>query len=90
MRFLLHLLNLVYAAQPGLVIGFHGCDASLVESLINGNTHYMAALTGINNIHQHKEKNKLSACDAVRSTFIEGSALYPAAGLQKNQIRVCI
>lgn len=26
----------MYPAKPGLVIGFHGCDAGLVQKLVNG------------------------------------------------------
>lgn len=28
----------MYPAKPGLIIGFHGCDASLAQKLVNGKT----------------------------------------------------
>ena len=89
----------MYPAKLGFVIGFHGCDASLVNRLVNVETtlkdsknQYDWLGDGIYFWDKERRKsNDLPEYDSVRCAFIEGESLYENAGFhEKNHIQICI
>ena len=68
----------LYSRRSNLVIGFHGCDQSVVEAVIAGKTELLASTNDYdwlgNGIY-----------------FWEGQELYPNAGFrEKNHIQICV
>lgn len=68
----------LYSRRSNLVIGFHGCDQSVVEAVIAGKTELLASTNDYdwlgNGIY-----------------FCEGQELYPNAGFrEKNHIQICV
>ena len=67
----------MYKNRNNLIFGFHGCDRSLCDSLVNNKT--------------RKLNYSENEYDSVRGVFFEGNELYPSAGFrEKDHIQIAI
>ena len=82
----------MYSTRSGLILGFHGCDESVVQAVLNGRSFLKTSFNSyIEAVHALKRQAGQSSFDSVRGVFFEGEELYPNAGFrEKDHIQICI
>ena len=77
----------LYSRRSNLIIGFHGCDESVVRKVVNGEENLIPSTNDydwLGNGIYFWENNEARA-------FWEGHSLYPNAGFaEKNHIQICV
>lgn len=85
----------IYSHRPGLIIGFHGCDKSVVDKVLSGDDILTTSTNDYDSVievaHGMNERAGFPPYDSVRSVFWEGDELYPGAGFkEKNHIQIYV
>ena len=84
----------LYSRRSNLVIGFHGCDKSVAEAVIAGNSDLLIRKLDCAVVQTAKKINAKAnshSYDSVKGVFWEGHELYPNAGFrEKNHIQICV
>lgn len=92
--------SLIYTSDPGFILGFHGCDETVRDSIVNqkemlkpSNDFVLRELdcSVIENVHSIMKALGKCPYDSARGVFVEGDPIYTNAGFsEKTHIQICI
>ncbi|WP_288735148.1 hypothetical protein [Phocaeicola sp.] len=80
----------IYSRRPGLIIGFHGCDKSVVDKVLSGDDILTTSTNDYDSVievaHGMNERAGFPPYDSVRSVFWEGDDYIPVQDSKKRTI----